>query len=182
MESAKEEAWVPVDSATAQKAWMEYGMPGEPHKVLAESSGDWEGEISTWMGEGQAPMVTKGTMSSKMIMDGRYQLSNFTGDFMGMPFQGMSMMGYDNHKKMFMSTWIDNMGTGMMKMEGPWDESSKSMTLTGTMVDPTREKECDMKEIYRILDKDNHVMEMYGPDPQTGKQFKSMEIRFTRKK
>jgi len=33
----------------------------------------------------------------------------------------------------------------------------------------------------KIADADHHVMEMWGPDP-TGKQFKTMEIRYTRKK
>jgi hypothetical protein len=35
-----------------------------------------------------------------------------------MPFEGISTLGYDNAKKTFFSTWIDNMGTGMMVMEG----------------------------------------------------------------
>lgn len=34
-----------------------------------------------------------------MIFGGRYQLSNYKGNFMGMPFEGMSIMGYDNAKK-----------------------------------------------------------------------------------
>ena len=33
-----------------------------------------------------------------------------------------------------------------------------------------------------VVDDDHHTMEMYGPDPATGKQFKTMEIKFTRKK
>lgn len=35
----EEKPWVPVDSATAMKAMMEAGTPGEPHKLLAKSSG-----------------------------------------------------------------------------------------------------------------------------------------------
>jgi len=121
-------------------------------------------------------------MVNKMVMDGRYQVSEAKGNMMGMPFHGMSTTGYDNHKKVFMSTWIDNMGTGVMKMEGPWDEATKSLTLTGKMIDPSTGRECEFKEVYKIIDDNNQVMEMYGPDPRTGKQFKNMEIKLTRKK
>ena len=45
---------------------------------------------------------------------------------MGMPFQGMSTMAYDNGKKTFMSTWIDNMGTGILETEGTYDAGTKT--------------------------------------------------------
>jgi hypothetical protein len=181
-EKPKEEPWVPVDSATAMKAWMDYATPGEPHKMLAKSNGTWNGETTMWMAMGAPPSTGKSTTINKMAMDGRYQVSEFKGEFMGMPFTGLSTTGYDNFKKVFVSTWIDNMGSGIMKMEGPWDEASKSMTLTGKMTDPSTGRECDMKEIFKIIDDNTQVMEMYGPDPQTGKQYKTMEIKFTRKK
>lgn len=178
----KEEPWVAVDSATMMKNWMEYATPGEPHKMLAKSNGTWNGEVTMWMAPDAPPMTSTMTMTNKMVMDGRYQVSEAKGNMMGMPFNGMSTTGYDNHKKVYMSTWIDNMGTGVMKMEGPWDEASKSTTLTGKMIDPMTGRECDFKEVYKIIDDNNQVMEMYGPDPKTGRQFKTMEIKLTRKK
>ena len=177
-----EQPWVPVDSATAMKAWMEYATPGEAHKMLAKSNGTWIGEVSMWMSPDAPPQVNKSSMTNKMVMDGRYQLSEFNGDFMGMPFTGMSTTAYDNHKKVFISTWIDNMGTGIMKMEGPWDEATKTISLKGTMIDPSTGRECDMRETLKIIDDDNQLMEMYGPDPKTGREFKSMTIKLTRKK
>jgi hypothetical protein len=50
------------------------------------------------------------------------------------------------------------------------------------MIDPATGRECDFKEVYKIIDDNNQVMEMYGPDPKTGQQYKSMEIKLTRKK
>ena len=178
----KEETWVAVDSATMMKNWMEYATPGEPHKMLAKSNGTWNGEVTMWMAPDAQPTTSKMTMTNKMVMDGRYQVSEAKGNMMGMPFNGMSTTGYDNHKKVYMSTWIDNMGTGVMKLEGPWDEATKSTTLTGKMIDPSTGRECDFKEVYKIIDDNNQLMEMYGPDPKTGKPFKTMEIKLTRKK
>ncbi len=180
---AKDEPWVPVDSATMMKAMMEYGTLGPMHSMMASWNGTWNAETTMWHESGKEPEKSNATAVNSMLMGGHYQTSKFTGNMMGMPFEGMSTMAYDNAKKEFVSTWIDNWSTGIMYMSGPWDESSKTMTLTGTMPDICRPgKECKMKETYKIVDDNTHLMEMYGPDPKTGKEFKMMEIKFTRKK
>jgi len=174
--------WVAVDTATANKAWMEYMTPGESHNLMAKSNGEWVGEMTMWMSPDAPPMKSITTNTNKMIMGGRYQLSTHKGNFMGQPFEGMSTMGYDNAKKVFVSSWIDNMGTGIMTMEGPWDEATKTVSFKGRMVCPANGKECDVRETYKIVDDNTQVMEMYGPDLKTGKEYKNMEIKFTRKK
>ena len=181
-DSKPEEPWVPVDSATAMKAMMEAGTPGEQHKVLAKSTGAWSADVTHWMNDGAAPQKATGTSVNTMIYGGRYQQSKFSGDMMGMPFEGTSIMGYDNTEKKYFSTWIENMSTAIMIAWGTWDDASKSITLTGTMKNAANGRECDLKEIYKIVDDNTHVMEMYGPDLQTGKEYKMMEIKYTRKK
>ena len=180
-EAKTETAWVPVDSATEMKAWTEYSTPGEAHKMLAKTTGTWIGESTAWMGNGAPPNKSKSTLVNKMIMDGRYQPSTFKGDMMGMPFEGMSIGGYDNHKKKYFTTWIDNMGTGFLKMEGTMDESSKKINYSGKMVNPANGIECEMRELYTMIDDNTGLMELYGPDSKTGKEYKTMEIKLTRK-
>jgi hypothetical protein len=180
-DTKKDEAWIPVDSATEMKAWMEYATPGAQHTMLAKSNGEWKADVTAWMGKDAPAMKSEGSSTNKMIMGGRYQQSSFKGNMMGMPFNGMSITGYDNAKKKFVSTWIDEMGTGIMKMEGPWDEATKSMTLVGKCVSPANGQEFEMKEVFRIVDDKTQVMEMYGPDSKTGVQYKTMEITFTKK-
>jgi hypothetical protein len=174
--------WEPVDSATAEKAWMEYMTPGESHKLLAKATGEWNGEMIMWMAPDASPMTSKITGVNKMIMGDRYQVSNYKGNFMGMPFEGTSTTAYDNAKKVFVNTWIDNMGTGIMTMEGTWNEASKAISFKGKMICPANGKECDVRETYQIIDNDTHLLSMYGPDMKTGKEYKNMEIKFTRKK
>ncbi|MBL7738334.1 MAG: DUF1579 domain-containing protein [Chitinophagaceae bacterium] len=179
----KEEPWVSVDSATMMKNMMEYGTPGPMHEMLASWSGTWNGESTIWEYEGATPQKSTGTAVSNMIMGGKYQSSTHSGNMMGMPFEGMSIMGYDNAAKQFTSTWVDNWSTGIMAMAGQWDAASKTLTMTGKMPDINRPgKECSYKEVFKVIDDNNQVMEMYGPDPKTGKEFKMMEMKMTRKK
>jgi hypothetical protein len=169
------------DSATMMKNWEEYMTAGAPHKMMASWNGEWIGAVTMWMAPDVPPSKGTGTTSYRMIMDGRYQLSETKGDFGGMPLEGMSTLAYDNHKQKFISTWIDNFGTGVMVLEGPWDEATKTMTLTGKMMDPSLKKEVDVKETVKIIDNDHQVMEMYATSAD-GKEFKTMEISYTRKK
>jgi hypothetical protein len=163
------------------KSWMDYMTPGDMHKMVASWDGTWNGDITMWMAPGAPPATNTATMTNKMALGGRYQIGNYSGSFAGMPFEGMSILSYDNIKKIFESIWIDNMGTGVMHLQGPWDEATKTITLTGKMIDAMTGKETTMKETLKIIDENTQLMEMYAPSPD-GKEFKSMEIKLTRKK
>jgi hypothetical protein len=176
----KSDDWVPVDSATAMQKMMEAGTPGEQHKLLAKADGKWTAETTMWMSPGAPPVTAKSVATNKMILGGRYQETTFKGDFMGMPYEGTSTTGYDNIKKVFFTTWMDNMSTMIMNMEGNWDDATKTINFKGKMICPGNGKECEMREVYKMVDNNHHLMEMYGPDMQTGKEYKSMEIKFTR--
>lgn len=169
------------DSATMMKNWQEYMTPGEVHKMMAKWDGTWNGEVTMWMYPGAPEQKSTSTAVNKMVMNGLYQQSTHSGDMMGMPFNGMSTVGYDNHRKEFISTWIDNMGSGIMVLKGPWDEATKTITLKGRMVDPGTKGDMDVRETFKITDDNNQEMAMYVIMPD-GKEFNTMNIKYTRKK
>ena len=179
--STDKKAWVPVDSATAMKKMWEMGTPGTQHAMLAKSNGTWDAEMTMWMADGAPGMTSKAVCTNKMIYDNRYQQSTFKGNWGEMPFEGISTTGYDNAEKVFFSTWMDNSSTGMMTMKGAWDDATKSINMKGKMICPANGIECEMREVYKIVDDNTHIMEMYGPDMKTGKEYKSMQVKFTRK-
>lgn len=163
-----------------QKAWQAYMTPGDVHKMIAESDGEWNLDITMWMDPKAPPTKSTATCKNEMIMGGRYQLSKTTGDMMGMPFEGMGLVGFDNAKKIFTSIWVDNFGTGTTTLEGPWDPKTKSITFKGKMVDPMTGKDILARQVIKFIDIDTQQMEMY--DNKNGKETKTMEIKFTRKK
>ncbi len=163
----------------AMKAWQNYMTPGDVHKMLATSDGTWNEDITMWMAPGMAPTKSTSIAENKMILGGRYQQSTHKGTFNGMPFEGISLLGYDNAKKIFVSSWVDNMGTGIMQMQGNWDPATKTILFTGSSVDPMTGKDMAVKQTFSLIDKDTQKMEMYMM--QNGKEFKTMEIKLTRK-
>jgi hypothetical protein len=181
-DTKSEEAWVPVDSATMMQKWMEYATPGDMHKMLASWEGAWEGDMTSWDYEGAAPRQSKVHADYNMILGGKYLSSVHKGDMMGMSFEGHDLLGYDNATKKFVDIWVDNFGTGVMHLTGDYDASAKTLTLAGMSPDICHPgKECETKQVITIVDATHHKMEMYGPDPKTGKMFKMMEISSTKK-
>jgi uncharacterized protein DUF1579 len=170
-----------AQSSDDMKAMMAYSTPGEVHKMLARSAGTWTATVTMWMQPGAQGAASPATAVNEMIMGGRYLQSKNTGSFMGQPFEGLGITGYDNVKKVFFNTWIDNFGTGVMTMTGTWDDANKCINYSGSMTDPTSAKEVRIKEIWRFLDDNNQVLEMYAPGPNGGQEFKMMEIKYVRK-
>ena len=168
------------DSVMMQN-WKDYMTPGKEHQMLKSLNGTWVGELTMWMSPGAAPTKSIVTATNKMILGGRYQVSVQKGMFNGMAYEGQSTLGFDNAKKDYVASWVDNMGTGIIKMEGPWNETTKTIDLRGTEIDPGTGKEKSIRESFRIIDNDRQIMAMFetGPD---GKENKVMEILYTRKK
>lgn len=178
----KEEARPMPDSATMARNWEQYMTPGEVHKMIASWDGDWTAVALMWHSPDAPADTSKLTVNHKMILGGRYQVAAHKGNMMGMPFEGISTTGYDNAKKKFINTWVDNMGTGMMYMEGTWDEGTKAITYMGKMVSIERNdgSEEGVKQVLRITDPTHQQMEMFMIDP-SGKETKTMEIWYTKK-
>lgn len=160
------------------KAWADYMTPGDVHKMIAKWDGTWKEDVTFWMQPGAPPTKSSATCVNKMVMGGRYQQSQHTGTMMGQPFEGQGTLAYDNARKMLISTWIDNMGTGIMYMEGTWDDGSKSATLKGKTPDPMTGKEMDVKQVFTLVDDNTQKMEMFMN--QNGQEIKTMEIMLTR--
>lgn len=160
--------------------WKEYSTPNENHKLLDFFLGKWDYTVKWWMSPDAKPEESKGNGEVKWIMGGRFLEQSVQGTSMNQPFNGMGILGYDNAEKEYKSVWIDNMGTGMMVGSGTYDPSTKTFTDKGTFSCPTQ-SEKSYKSVTTIINKDKYSYEMYTADSD-GKEFRNMEIIFTRKK
>lgn len=167
------------DKQAMEAAWKSFSSPGENHKVLNAKAGKWTLKVKDYsMG---APTESTATSEMKWVMDNRFLEDNTQGTFMGQPFQGQGFCGYDNLKKKYIGSWIDNMGTGIMTSEGTYDAASKTFTYTSECPDMTMTKYVKSRMTEKITDNDHMTMQMYGPGPD-GKEMLKMEIDYTRAK
>lgn len=160
------------------KKWMEYMTPGEQQKNMAKCTGDWKTHEKFWMAPGGEAMESDGTSTGEMILGGRFLVMKHKGMMMGMPFEGMSLDGYDNASKTYNSVWVDNMGTGIMYMTGKWNEDKKIIEYSGKMTDSNTGGMNDVRSTLKFNDDGSSYMEMFGTDK--GKEFKWMEMTVKR--
>jgi hypothetical protein len=169
------------DEKVAMEAMMNAATPGEPHKKLEQFVGTWDAKVSMWMKPGAPPEQSTGTSEATSVLGGRYVAEKFEGTFMGQPFSGMGMTGYDNVTKKYVGTWADTAGTGIMMSTGTMNKAGNSIAMKSSMPDPVTGKMTAMQGTMTIADTDHHTYEMWGPGPD-GKNYKMMEITYTRKK
>jgi Protein of unknown function (DUF1579) len=178
------------DMQKMMQQMMELSKLNENHKLLSSLDGTWNYTVKMWMtpDPSSKPQESKGVAVRKSIMEGRFvemdvtgkmQMPGANGKAQEMTFKGHGMEGYDNVKKKFVSTWMDNMGTGIMMAEGDYDPASKTFTYNGEieMMPGMPQK---IREVVKLTDKDHMVFEWY--EDHGGQYAKTMEIDYTRKK
>ena len=155
--------------------------PGEMHEFLAEGKGIWQGKCTMWMTPGAEPMQSECTTTITPMMDGRFVKCETQGEMPGMgPFNGFGLYGFDNVSKSFQGTWVDNCGTGMMMGTGELNSEGDTLTWTFNYNCPMTNKPAIFREVERRTGEDTMTLTMYGPAPDTGKEYKIMEIKYTR--
>jgi hypothetical protein len=178
------------DMQQMMQQMMELAKLNENHKLLTSLNGTWGFTVKSWMDgdTSKKPEESKGTAVRKSLMDGRYVAMDVTGNMemagpdgkkKSMTFKGHGLEAYDNVKKKFVGTWVDNMGTGIMMSEGDYDEATKTFTYTGE-IEPMPGMKQKIREVVKLDDKDHMTMEWY--EDRQGKEMKTMEIDYARKK
>jgi hypothetical protein len=178
------------DTQKMMQQMMEFSKLNENHKLLTSLDGTWTYTVKMWMNPDPSakPQESKGVAVRKSVMEGRFVEMDVTGKMQtpgaggkmqDMTFKGHGMEGYDNVKKKFVGTWMDNMGTGIMMAEGDYDPASKTFNYTGEfeMMPGMKQK---IREVVKLTDKDHMILEWY--ENHGGQEAKTMEINYTRKK
>lgn len=178
------------NDAEMMKQMIEMARLNENHKLLASMDGSWTYKVKFWMNgdPNSKPQESTGTAVRKSVMGGRFSMMDVTGK-MQMPgadgkmkdfeFKGQGTDGYDNAKKKFVGTWMDNMGTGIMMSEGDFDPATKTFNYTAEYLMAPGMKQ-QIREVVKLTDKDHMIFEWY--ENHGGQEVKTMEINYTRKK
>jgi hypothetical protein len=181
-QEAKKNAAPVMDEKAMMDMMMKLATPGAAHEKLDVLVGSWDVKNTMWMDPSKAPMVSEGGVAeNKWVLGGRFLEQRFEGKFMGMPFSGIGYTGYDNYKKKYLGTWMDNFGTTIMNTTGSFDSSGKVLRSTARMDDFSTGKVITVREVLNIVNKDELRLEMFGPGPD-GRDFRMMEIVYKRKK
>ncbi len=164
-----------------QEAMAKASHIGENHRKLDPLVGTYKTEAKFWMKPGQAPQLATGTAEFKWILGGHYLMQEYKSSFQGEPFNGEGVIGYSNLNNRYESTWIDSMGTEIMKSQGGANTDGSVITFNGQFECPLTKGPMKTREILTMT-KDRHVFEMFHPALDGSGEFKAMEIVYERVK
>jgi hypothetical protein len=141
--------------------WVEYMTPSEIHALFAEYTGSFTMEISMSMGEGQEPAIVNVQSEHTMLLGGRYLEMKQHGTMVGMDYQSIITLGFNNTDKKFALTALTNMGTGILSLLGNWDESTKTATLYGQLTHPVTKNTLNIRQTVSFIDSNTILIENY---------------------
>lgn len=172
---------VVAQDAAAQEMTPEqlaYYMPGEHHKLLEVFVGSWDATVE--MAGPEGAMTMQGSMEARLVMGGRYLQQDFKADMMGMPFEGMSLMGYDGLGKVFESIWIDNSTTDLTTSTGFAAPDGVNFTMLSEEVDQATMTKREVEQRTRVVSRDEIVYEHWSVGAD-GTQTKTLTVTYKRK-
>lgn len=173
---------LPHAAARAQSAdAMRLQMPGAQHKAIAAMAGTWSGQMKIWnsLTPQAPPFEMQEQTETKTILGGRFLLEEATGSMMGTPVRRMSILGFDNVKRVYTLTFYSSMDTATNNAEGSFDEAGRVLTMRGVFTEP--QGQVPFRNVLRIENDDAHVFESYRIFPD-GRELKVIEERMTRVK
>jgi hypothetical protein len=150
--------------------------PGQD--VLKKWVGQWDATVESTVRDGK--LVTNPAKSTSRLAYGdRWLISDFDGTFLGAPFTGQEVLGYDPVAKKFLLNWIDSIATSFATGEGIFDPKTNTMTWTVSSRDDSTGKLTTWRQVDIWKDADHHDWSIRAT--KDGKEQIQMTIRYRRK-
>jgi hypothetical protein len=146
--------------------------------VLKKWVGNWEATIESTARDGKP--VTNAAKATAKLSGGRWLVTDFDGTFMGAPFIGHEVIGYDPVAKKYVLNWVDSMATSFATGEGLYNSQTKTLTLTVTGRDDSTGKMTTWRQVDIWKDADHHDWSLRTISAKDAKEQVQMTIRYHR--
>jgi hypothetical protein len=170
----------PLTEQEKMANFLKATQPGDAHKVLEGYVGRWSSHVKMQMDLAQPVQESDGSAEGTMLLGGRFVQVVHHGTVMGQPFEGIMLGGYDNLAKKYVATWVDNLGTSIVRYDGSFDKNSKRLMMGARFTDPMTGKPARTRSVTTFVSPTSWTYEEYSLDPK-GKERMIMMITFTKK-
>jgi hypothetical protein len=147
--------------------------------VLKKWVGSWDATIESTGHDGKA--VTNPATATVKLSGGRWLVTDFDGTFMGGPFIGHEVLGYDPVAKKYLLNWVDSAATSFSTGEGTYNPQTKTLTLSVTGRDDATGNMVTWRQVDIWKDADHHDWTLRAISPKDAKEHIQMTIRYRRK-
>ncbi|HXY33979.1 MAG TPA: DUF1579 family protein [Planctomycetaceae bacterium] len=146
--------------------------------ALKQWVGHWEATIEATGRDGKP--VSSPAKTTVKLLGGRWLITDFDGTFMGAPFIGHEVLGYDPLAKKYLLNWVDATATSFATGEGTYNSQTKTLTLTVTGRDDSTGKTATWRQVDIWKDADHHDWSLRTISPKDAKEQIQMTIHYHR--
>jgi Protein of unknown function (DUF1579) len=146
--------------------------------VLKQWVGNWEATIESTGRDGKP--VKNAAKATVRLLGQRWLITDFEGTFLGAPFIGHEVLGYDPVAKKYLLNWVDSAATSFARGNGLYDSQTKTLTLTVSGRDDSTGKMTTWRQVDTWKDADHHEWSLRTISPKDGKEQIQMTIRYHR--
>lgn len=143
------------------------------HEALAHLVGDWQDTCKMAAMPGVPGMEkateSTGTEHAELICNGLWLKSTVDSTYLGKPFQGVRLVGYDPFAQKYQSIWVSTQDEPACVGSGTFDEKTKTWTFTGN----SPKGAVRSQHVFQDADNSTETCYLTGPD---GKETQCMQV------
>lgn len=125
----------PVEHAQMLKQAQLLARTWEPHQRLQQLAGTWDVAVRTTV-PGAPEAEGRGALTGKSMLGGRYVVLNFQFDLQGAPLEAVQILGFDNLRQSYTSSWRDDLSTWAVECAGGAEPKDPAkLRLQGQLAD-----------------------------------------------
>ena len=167
------------DPTSQMTRWLRASQPGAEHQRLDDLAGRYTVTIRAWLTHAdQPPMQAEGEAEYRWVLGGRWLQQRLNSRLMGLPYEGLGMLGYDRTEEHYASYWQDSLSTATRSSFGEYDEQEMQLVMRGTAHDPaTGAEDQPIRYEIRFNDDNSHRFRAFDLSRPDGQQL-AMEILY----
>lgn len=176
------QANAPTISADLQKQMEEQrkaSQPGPEHLNLMRLEGDYKTKEMFYLPGAAEPMESDGVASLRSEMGGRFIVEHNHGGYLGEPYSGLRIYGYNNGTKHYEGVWTWTGSTAIMPLVGDSKDGGRTIQYAATSYDDSSGQLRRMNVTLQMLDTDHFQVELRStmPDGSPGPRLVSLYSR-----
>jgi len=154
-------------------------QPGPRHLSLMRLDGDYVTKEKYYPPGQSTPLESDGTATLRSEMGGRFIVERNAGGYLGEPYIGLRIYGFNNGTKKYEGVWTSSKSTAVISLLGDSKDGGMTIEYTGTYHEDTTGSMRTMQITLHILDPDHFEVQVIRtmPDGSPGPKLVSLYTR-----
>ena len=149
------------------------------HAVLKQLVGHFKTKVHVYEGPYKRLFDTEGTAEGKLLMDGAFVQLTHSELRMKMPFETLTIYGFDTALRKYTADSIDNASTAIIHLVGTYN-ADKELTMTGRFMDQKARTTTLVRTVITFVDDKTWTYTEFESHSAGGTEKPVVTIQFTR--